>query len=48
MNNDVLPISKKHEMKIETAISDNGREFCGRPGQYSYEFFLQPEVLTIA
>jgi len=48
MNNDVLPTSEEHEVKIETAISDNGRAFFGRPDQYSYEFFLQPEVSTNA
>jgi hypothetical protein len=48
MNNDVLPTSEKHEVKIETAIFDNGREFGGRPGQYSYEFFLHLEVSPIA
>ena len=47
MNHDVLPTSEKHEVKIETAIFDNGREFCGRPGQYSYEFFVHLEVSSI-
>jgi len=48
MNIDVLPTSKECDVKIETAISDNGREFCGRPSQYSYEFLLQVGVSRIA
>jgi hypothetical protein len=39
MNNDVLPTFEAHEVKIETVLSDNGREFCGRPDQHPYELF---------
>ena len=28
---------------ISTILSDNGREFCGRPDQHPYELFLQLE-----
>ena len=28
---------------IDTVLSDNGREFCGRPDQHPYELFLQLE-----
>ena len=31
MNCDVLPTFEANEVKIETVLSDNGREFCGRP-----------------
>jgi len=43
MNNDVLPTFEAHEAKIEVVLSDNGREFCGRPDQHPYELFLQLE-----
>ena len=28
---------------IQTVLSDNGREFCGRAGSHPYELFLQLE-----
>ena len=31
MNNDVLPSFEAHGARIATVLSDNGREFCGRP-----------------
>jgi|GEM_PF-1133667 len=34
MNNDALPTYEAHGAKIETVLSDNGREFCGRPDQH--------------
>ena len=43
LNNDVLPFFEKHEAKIVTVLSDNGREFCGRPDRHPYELFLQLE-----
>ena len=43
LNNDVLPFFDKHDAKIETVLSDNGREFCGRPDRHPYELFLQLE-----
>jgi transposase InsO family protein len=43
MNTDVLPTFDAHEAKIETVLSDNGREFCGRPDRHPYELFLQLE-----
>ena len=46
MNNDVLPTFEAHEVKIETVLSDNGREFCGRPDQHPYELFLQLEDIA--
>jgi len=45
MNNDVLPTFEAHEAKIEVVLSDNGREFCGRPDQHPYELFLQLEEI---
>lgn len=32
--------------KIETVLSENGREFCGRPDQDPYELFLQLEDIN--
>ncbi len=31
MNNDVIPTFEAHNAKIDVILSDNGREFCGRP-----------------
>jgi transposase InsO family protein len=45
MNNDILPTFEAHNAKIETVLSDNGREFCGRPDQHPYELFLQLEEI---
>ncbi len=41
MNNDVLPTFEAHGARIDTVLSDNGREFCGRPDRHPYELFLQ-------
>ena len=30
-------------MPVKTVLSDNGREFCGRPDRHPYELFLQLE-----
>lgn len=43
MNNDVLPTFEAHDAKITTVLSDNGREYCGRPDRHPYELFLQLE-----
>ena len=43
MNHDVLPTFEEHGAKIEVVLSDNGREFCGRPDHHPYELFLQLE-----
>lgn len=45
MNNDVLPTFEEHDAKIRTVLSDNGREFCGRPDKHPYELFLQLEEI---
>lgn len=45
MNNDVLPTFEAHGAKITTVLSDNGREFCGRPDKHPYELFLQLEEI---
>ena len=43
LNNEVLPTFEEHEACIDAVLSDNGREFCGRPDQHPYELFLQLE-----
>lgn len=46
MNGDVLPTFEDHGGRIETVLSDNGREFCGRPDRHPYELFLQLEDIA--
>lgn len=43
LNETVLPFSEAHEARVYTILSDNGREFCGRPDHHPYELFLQLE-----
>ena len=43
LNTDVLPTFEQHKARISTILSDNGREFCGRPDRHPYELFLQLE-----
>ena len=45
LNNDVLPFFEEHGIRVKTVLSDNGREFCGRPDQHPYELFLQLEEI---
>lgn len=45
LNEDVLPFFESHGARIHTILSDNGREFCGRPDQHPYELFLQLEQI---
>ena len=41
LNNHVLPFFEKQGVKIRTILSDNGREYRGRPDKHPYELFLQ-------
>jgi hypothetical protein len=43
LNDDALPFFEKHDAAVQTVLSDNGREFCGRPERHPYELFLQLE-----
>lgn len=43
LNEDVLPFFEQHGVGVTTILSDNGREFCGRPDRHPYELFLQLE-----
>jgi hypothetical protein len=40
LNTDVLPTFEAHGIEVKTALSDNGREFCGRPDRHPYRAFL--------
>ena len=40
LNNHALPFFEKHRVKVQTILSDNGREYCGRPDKHPYELFL--------
>ena len=46
MNNEVIPTFEAVEAKIDVVLSDNGREFCGRPDKHPYELFLQLEDIV--
>jgi transposase InsO family protein len=43
LNEAVLPFFDEHGAVVATVLSDNGREFCGRPDSHPYELFLQLE-----
>lgn len=43
LNERVLPFFEEHGARIHTILSDNGREYCGRPDQHPFELFLQLE-----
>jgi transposase InsO family protein len=45
LNTDVLPTFEEHNARINVVLSDNGREFCGRPDKHPYELFLQLEEI---
>ena len=45
LNNHALPFFEEHAVKVRTILSDNGREYCGRPDKHPYELFLQLEEI---
>ena len=45
LNNHALPFFEEHAVKVQTILSDNGREYCGRPDKHPYELFLQLEEI---
>lgn len=45
LNNDVLPFFDEQGIRVRAVLSDNGREYCGRPDQHPYELFLQLEEI---
>ena len=46
LDHDVLPTFEAHGAAIDAVLSDNGREFCGRPDRHPYELFLQLEDIA--
>ena len=45
LDNDIQPFFEEHETKVDTVLSDNGREFRGRPDKHPYGLFLQLEEI---
>lgn len=45
LHNNVLPTFEEADAKIDVVLSDNGREFCGRPDSHPFELFLQLEEI---
>lgn len=43
LNDKVLPFFEEHNCPVVTILTDNGREYCGRPDQHPFEVFLQLE-----
>jgi transposase InsO family protein len=43
LNNNVLPFFESHKVKVESVLTDNGREYCGRADHHPFELFLQLE-----
>lgn len=37
----VLPFYEAHELIVENVLTDNGREYCGRPMIHPYQIFLE-------
>ena len=37
----VLPFYESHGLKVEHILTDNGREYCGRPMVHPYQIFLE-------
>ncbi len=40
LNDRVLPFYEEHGVEIEHVLTDNGREYCGRPLRHPYELYL--------
>ena len=45
LNNHALPFFEEYAVNVQTILSDNGREYCGRPDKHPYELFLQLEEI---
>jgi len=45
LNNKVLPFFEEHKGSVTTVLTDNGREYCGRPDRHPFELFLQLEEI---
>jgi transposase InsO family protein len=40
LNERVLPFYEEHQVEVQHVLTDNGREFCGRPLGHPFELFL--------
>ena len=40
LHNDVLPFYRNLGLAVGAVLTDNGREFCGRPERHPYELYL--------
>jgi len=40
LNDRVLPHYEEHELEVEHLLTDNGREYCGRPVHHAFELYL--------
>ena len=40
LNDQVLPFYEEHDVEIEHLLTDNGREYCGRPVGHPFELYL--------
>ena len=45
LNDKVLPFFEEHGCRVITILTDNGREYCGRPDSHPFELFLQLEEI---
>ena len=45
LNDKVLPFFEEHDCRVITILTDNGREYCGRPDSHPFELFLQLEEI---
>jgi transposase InsO family protein len=45
LNDKVLPFFEGHSCRVVTILTDNGREYCGRPDNHPFELFLQLEEI---
>ena len=45
LNDKVLPFFEENNCRIMRILTDNGREYCGRPDHHPFELFLQLEEI---
>lgn len=41
----VIPFYEALDVPVQTVLTDNGREFCGKPGSHPYELLLAMESI---
>ncbi len=40
LNDRVLPLFERHDMRLERILTDRGSEYCGRHDEHAYQLFL--------